>query len=171
MSRIRIELLLLFLATMFIIIVATLIFGQKASAEQTGTFKGSWIASGQRQPLDFAADRQVGTFKLTGHVNLQDEVGEEEDYWAECMGLSDSVEGSAARCVWQSMKDEKVYIVLEGRPFKEGVKVTGKFIGGTGSLKGIEGTFAFTWFSVFINKNEGIFTGHTKDLAGSYRIP
>ncbi len=171
MSRIRIELLLLFLATMFIIIVATLIFGQKASAEQTGTFKGSWIASGQRQTLDFAADRQVGTFKLTGHVNLQDEVGEEEDYWAECMGLSDSVAGSAARCVWRSMKEEKVYIVLEGQPFKEGVKVTGEFVGGTGNLKGIEGTFAFTWFSVFINKNEGIFTGHTKDLTGSYRIP
>jgi len=171
MKRTRIQLLLVSVAVMVSITATTLNFGREASAEQTGTFTGTWIASGQRQTLDFAADREVGTFKLTGHVNLQDEVGEEEDYWAECMGLSDSVAGSAARCVWRSMQGDKVYIVLAGQPLKEGVKVTGEFIGGTGNLKGIEGTFAFTWFSVFINKNQGIFTGHTKDLSGSYRIP
>jgi len=171
MKKIHTRLLLLSLAMMIIIPVATLIFDQKASAEQTGNFKGTWIASGQRQTLDFAANREVGTFKLTGHVNLQDEVGEEKDYWAECVGLSDSVTGSTARCVWRSMEDEKVFIILQGRPFKKGVKVTGEFVGGTGNLKGIEGKFAFTWFSILTNKNQGIFTGHTKDLAGSYRIP
>ncbi|MBW2707018.1 MAG: hypothetical protein JRD84_12015, partial [Deltaproteobacteria bacterium] len=54
---------------------------------------------------------------------------------------------------------------------KKGVRVTGEFVGGTGNLKGIGGSFTFTWFSVFINKDQGIFTGHTKDLTGSYRIP
>jgi hypothetical protein len=141
------------------------------SAEQTGTFKGTWIASGQRQIFDFAADREVGTFKLSGHVNLKDEVGEEKDFWAECIGLSDSVAGSTVRCVWHSMEGEKTYSVLSGQPLKEGVKVTGEFVGGTGKLKGIEGSYTFTWFSVFINKNRGIITGHTKDLSGSYRIP
>ena len=171
MNRICIQRLLLFLAMMIIIPVTTIFHAQKTAAEQAGTFKGSWIASGQRQTLEFLADREVGTFELTGHVNLQDEVGKEKDYWAECVGLSDSVAGSTARCVWRGMENEKVFIILEGRPFKKGVKVTGEFVGGTGNLKGIEGKFAFTWFSVFTNKNQGIFTGHTKDLTGSYRIP
>ena len=171
MKKILNRILLLSLAVMITLTVTTFIPAQKASAEQAGIFKGSWIASGQRQALDFLADREVGTFELTGHVNLQEEVGKEKDYWAECVGLSDSVAGSTARCVWRSMENEKVFIILEGRPFKKGVKVTGEFIGGTGKLQGIEGKFAFTWFSVFTNKNQGIFTGHTKDLAGSYRIP
>ena len=171
MKRICIKLLRLSLAVMITLTVATFISAQKASAEQSGSFNGTWIASGQRQTLDFVEDREVGTFELTGHVNLQDEVGQEKDYWAECVGLSDSVAGSTARCVWQSMENEKIFIILEGRPFKKGVKVTGEIVGGTGNLKGIEGKFAFTWFSVFTNKNQGIFTGHTKDLTGSYRIP
>ena len=137
MKRICIRLLRLSLAVMITLTVATIISAQKASAEQTGTFKGSWIASGQRQILDFLADREVGTFELTGHINLQNEVGDEKDYWAECVGLSDSVAGSTARCVWRNMQNEKVFIILEGRPFKKGVKVTGEFVGGTGNLKGI----------------------------------
>ncbi len=167
----HIQALLLSLALSVTITAAPFIFAQKASSEQTGSFTGTWIASGQRRTLDFAADREVGTFELTGHVNLKDEVGEEEDYWAECVGLSDSAAGSTARCVWWSLKGQKAYCVLSGQPLKKGVRVTGEFVGGTGNLKGIGGSFTFTWFSVFINKDQGIFTGQTKDLTGSYRIP
>ena len=167
----HIQALLLSLALSVTITAAPFIFAQKASSEQTGSFTGTWIASGQRRTLDFAADREVGTFELTGHVNLKDEVGEEEDYWAECVGLSDSVAGSTARCVWRNLKGQKAYCVLSGQPLKKGVRVTGEFVGGTGNLKGIGGSFTFTWFSVFINKDQGIFTGQTKDLTGSYRIP
>ena len=167
----HIQALLLSLALSVTITAAPFIFAQKASSEQTGSFTGTWIASGQRRTLDFAADREVGTFELTGHVNLKDEVGEEEDYWAECVGLSDSAAGSTARCVWRSLKGQKAYCVLSGQPLKKGVRVTGEFVGGTGNLKGIGGSFTFTWFSVFINKDQGIFTGQTKDLTGSYRIP
>jgi hypothetical protein len=53
----------------------------------------------------------------------------------------------------------------------EGVQVNGEFVGGTGSLKGLTGSFTFTWTSTFTDKDQGIFTGHTQDLSGSYRIP
>lgn len=171
MKRIRIQLSLLSLAVMATIAVATLIFSQNASAEQTGTFKGTWIASGQRLPFDFVKDRTVGTFTLAGNVSLKDEFDEIEDFWAECIGLSDSIAGSSVRCVWRSLKGEKAYSVLSGQPLKEGVKVTGEFVGGTGSLKGLTGTFTFTWTSTFTDTDQGIFTGHTKDLSGTYRIP
>jgi len=144
---------------------------QEASAEQAGTFAGTWVASGQRQPFDFVEGREVGTFNLAGNLSLKDEFDEIEDFWAECIGLSDSVAGSSVRCVWRSLEGEKAYSVLSGQPLKEGVKVTGEFVGGTDKLKGVSGTFSFTWTSTFTNKDQGIFTGHTQDINGSYRIP
>ena len=157
---------------MFIVFgVTALIAVPETSAEQTGTFTGSWVANGQMEALDFVEGRAVGTFNLAGNVSLKDELGEIEDFWGQCVGLSDSTAGSSVRCVWRSMKGQKAYCVLSGQPLKKGVRVTGEFVGGTGNLKGIGGSFTFTWFSVFINKDQGIFTGHTKDLTGSYRIP
>jgi len=167
----RITARVLCLAIIIIFAVTALIPVPEASAEQAGTFTGTWIASGQRQPFDFVQDREVGTFNLAGNVSLKDEFGGIEDFWAECIGLSDSVEGSSVRCVWRSLKGEKAYSVLSGQPLKKGVKVTGEFVGGSGSLKGVSGTFSFTWTSTFIDKDQGTFTGHTEDLRGSYRIP
>ena len=115
--------------------------------------------------------RQVGIFKLSGNVSLKDEFDEIEDFWAECVGLSDSVDGSSVRCVWRSLKGDKAFSVLRGQPLIEGVKVTGEFVGGTGRLKGVAGSFTFTWTSTFMNKAQGVFTGHTEDLSGQYQIP
>jgi hypothetical protein len=143
----------------------------EAAAEQAGTFSGTWVASGKLQPFDFTEGRDVNTFKLAGHVNLGDAVGKAQDYWAECVGLSDSAAGSSARCVWRSLKGDKAYSVLRGEPLEEGQRVSGEFVGGTGRLKEITGTFTFTWISTFTDKSQNTFTGHTKDLKGSYRVP
>lgn len=159
-------------ATIIVIFaVTTLMPVPQAVAEQSGTFSGRWVASGKLQPFDFVEGRQVGTFKLSGNVSLKDEFAGIADFWGECVGLSDSVAGGSVRCVWRSMNGEKAYSVLKGQPLKEGVKVTGEFVGGTDSLKGLTGTFNFTWKSTFTNENQGIFTGHTQDLTGSYNIP
>ena len=142
-----------------------------AQAEQTGSFNGTWVASGKLQPFDFVEGRDVGTFDLAGNVSLKDEFGGIEDFWAECIGLSDSAVGGAVRCVWRNLKGARAFSVLSGQPLKEGVKVSGEFVGGTGSLTGVTGAFSFTWTSTFIDKDRGMFTGHTQDLSGSYRIP
>ena len=162
---------LLCLAIIVIFAFTALMPVQQVSAEQTGTFTGTWVASGQRRPFDFVAGREVGTFNLAGNVSLKDDFGGIEDFWAECIGLSDSQAGSSVRCVWRSLNGQKAYSVLSGQPLKRGVKVTGEFVGGSGSLKGVAGTFSFTWMSTFIDKDQGTFTGHTGDLSGSYRIP
>lgn len=158
-------------AMAFAVVIAVVLPIQAVSGEQAGSFKGSWVASGKRQPFDFIEGRDVGTFKLAGNLSLKDEFGGIEDFWAECVGLTDSVDGSSVRCVWRSLKGDKAYSVLSGQPLKEGVKVTGEFVGGTGRLKGVSGTFGFTWRSTFIDKDQGVFTGQTLDLNGAYRIP
>jgi len=68
MMRGHIQALLLSLALFVTITTATFIFAQKASSEQTGSFTGTWIASGQRQTFDFMEGREVGTFNLAGNV-------------------------------------------------------------------------------------------------------
>lgn len=141
------------------------------AAEQSGTFSGAWVASGKLQPFDFTKGRDVETFKLAGHINLQVAVGKFEDFWAECVGLNDSITGSSVRCVWRSLEDDKAYSVLKGEPLEEGQKVSGEFVGGTGGLQGIKGTFSFTWISTFIDENQNTFTGHTQDLKGYYKVP
>ena len=143
----------------------------EAVAEQSGSFSGTWIASGQRQTFDFVEGREVGTFKLAGNVSLKEEFAGITDFWAECVGLSDSVAGSSVRCAWRSLKGEKAYSVLTGQPLKEGVEVSGEFVGGADSLKGLTGTFSFTWTSTFTDKSQGIFTGYTQNLKGTYKIP
>ena len=167
----RIKVFLLALAMILPLLVLNLLLPGDSSAGGTGSFAGSWIASGRRQAFDFLHEREVGTFNLTGHVNLRDDIGEVRDYWAGCVGLSDSVSGDSARCVWRSLEGDEAYIVLTGQPLKQSVQVTGEFVGGTGGLHGIEGTFTFTWSSVFTDQNQGVFTGQTKDLKGTYKIP
>jgi len=154
-----------------IVIIAAIFPVQKISAEQTGTFTGGWIASGKLQPFNFVQGRQVGTFKLAGSVTLKDGIGGIDHFWAECVGLSDSVSGGLTRCVWRSLKGQKAYCVFSGQPLKKGVRVTGQFVGGTGSLKGISGTLTFTWMSTFTDEDQDMFTGQTTDLTGNYRIP
>jgi hypothetical protein len=161
----------LFWAMAVIVAIAAVLPVRDALAEQTGTFTGTWVASGKRQPFDFVEGRDVGTFNLAGNVSLKDEVGGIEDFWAECIGLSDSVTGSSVRCVWRNLKGQKAYSVLSGQALKEGVEVTGEFVGGTGGLTGVTGTFNFSWTSTFTDKDQGMFTGHTQNLSGSYRIP
>lgn len=141
-------------------------------AETAGTFSGSWIASGSYQELDFAEGREVLTFRLSGHVNLKNEIGAVTDLWSECTGLWDAGTGSATRCVWRTPGGEDAaYSILEGRLVEERVRVTGQFVGGAGRLKGLTGSLSFTWSSVFRNPTEKRFTGHTEDLSGSYQLP
>lgn len=141
------------------------------AAAEEGTFTGTWIASGERQPQEFAEGRDVFTFRVEGHLNLKTGLHEVVDFWSECSGLWDAATGSTARCVWRDLEGQKVFVVLERQPLEEGARVTGEIIGGTGELNGITGKFAFSWSSLFINDTLDTLTGHAKDISGTYHIP
>ncbi len=141
------------------------------TAAEEGTFTGSWIASGQRQVLDFIPEREVFTFRLQGHVNLTSNLGKTADFWSDCTGLWDEVTGSEGRCAWRSPDGDKAFIVLRGRLMEEGIQVTAEVVGGTGSLQNVEGIFTFTWTSVFTDPDSGSLTAHTQNIDGTYRLP
>ncbi|MGH0029866.1 MAG: hypothetical protein ACQGVC_08750 [Myxococcota bacterium] len=142
-----------------------------APAQEAESFSGRWVASGSRTLFDFVPGREVASFAIAGHVNLENGVGDAIDFWSECIGLSDSAGGSTGRCVWRDFRGRRVFSVLSGRPLDSGVAVTGEIVGGTGNLEGITGAYAFTWHVVDVSPEDGVVTGQSRDLAGTYRIP
>jgi hypothetical protein len=155
-----------------ILLALVILPGGWVCAQEAETFSGSWIVSGTYQALDFVEGREVLTFRLSGHVNLKDEIGTVTDLWSECIGLWDAGTGTATRCVWRTPGGEDAaYSILEGRLVEEGVRVTGRFVGGAGRLKGLTGGLTFTWTSVFRNQTEKRLSGHTENLSGSYLLP
>ncbi len=151
--------------------VAVFIPEREALAEESGTFSGSWIASGKRQSMDFLSGRVVSTFHIEGHLNLEDDVGEVRDFWSECIGLWDAETGGEARCVWRGLEGDKVFSVLRGELLKQDITVKGEFVGGTGRAEGIEGGFTLTSSRIYYDGDERVLTLHSKDLSGNYRIP
>ena len=163
--------------TLLIFACAVLLFAAspviQSHAAESGEFKGSWIANGSRIPFPFAEGRQVFTFKIAGHVNLQTALGKKRDYWAECIGLGDSVTGIVGRCVWKDLAGPEIYITIRSDRLEHGSQVTGTIVGGTGPLAGISGDLLFNWSSVIEMKDEDIVTvtGQTRNLDGRYRVP
>ncbi|MGD8268208.1 MAG: hypothetical protein PVF55_08565 [Desulfobacterales bacterium] len=151
--------------------VMLLLSASQTPAAEEGTFTGTWIVSGQRQMQDFLPGRDVFTFRLQGHVNLKNNLGEVSDFWSECAGIWDDRTGSEGRCVWRSLEGAQAFIVLRGRLMEENIQVVAEVVGGTGRLKDVQGSFKFTWSSVFIDPNTQNLTAHSEAIAGQYRIP
>ena len=149
-------------------------FMNDSHAAEVGAFRGSIIANGTRTPFPFGENRQVFTFKIAGHVNLQNLIGKKKDYWSECIGLADSETGLTGRCVWKDLAGPEIYITLLSDRLQQGSRVSGTIVGGTGHLAGISGEFTFNWSSVSTHTDEnGIVSvsGETRNLNGNYRIP
>jgi hypothetical protein len=140
-------------------------------AAEEGAFTGTWDANGSKELLALGSERETSTFKLSGHVRLTNKIGKESDYWADCIGLSDSVTGSEIRCVWRSMDGEEIYLVMKGARMEKGSSITGTIIGGTGQAKGITGTLRFTWSMIFNQESETAIGGFSNDLSGTYKLP
>ena len=145
----------------------------EALAAESGDFSGLWVANGTRQLFPFEESRQIYTFKLSGHVNLQTAIGGRKDFWSQCVGLADSLTGSMTRCVWRDLHGAKIFITLQSEGMAEDRQVVGTIIGGTRHLKGIEGELSFVWSDVSFQKeaNRSTIAGQALGLNGSYRIP
>ena len=155
------------------LLLATLSLTDSHAAE-SGEFKGTLIANGTRTSFPFGDGRQVFTFKLSGHVNLQTSLSKKKDYWSECIGLVDSTTGLVGRCVWKDLAGPEIYLTLQSDKLQQGSQVTGTIVGGSGHLAGISGELSFNWSSVItLTESEGIVsvTGQSKNLSGSYRVP
>jgi hypothetical protein len=142
-------------------------------AAESGKFSGTWVANGSRVEFPFSADRKIYTFKLSGHVSLQTTIGDKKNYWSDCVGFSDTVDGVVARCVWKDLSGSEIYISLKSNPLHEGGQVVGTIVGGSDYLKGLSGDLSFTWSSFSDQEDSGksMIMGQTLDLNGSYQLP
>ena len=106
-------------------------------------------------------------------MNLQTKLGKKKNYWSTCVGLSDSVVGSVARCVWKDLTGPEIYVTLKSDRMQTDSQVTGSIVGGTEHLEGISGDLSFVWSTVTVMKDGGkeTVTGQTLDLSGTYRVP
>jgi hypothetical protein len=148
-------------------IVSTVLAGEE------GAFAGTWVANGSKEVLALGSDRETALFKLSGDVNLTTKIGKEHNFYAECIGLADSVTGSDIRCVWRSLSGEEIYLTLKGTRMEKGSAITGNIVGGTGAAKGITGTLRFTWSMMSfkqVNDESGI-SGFSNDVSGTYTLP
>jgi len=162
---------LLMISLSVLLLTATLSIESRAA--ESGEFSGTWIANGVRELFPFGDDRKVYTFTLSGHVNLKTSLGKQKDYWADCVGLTDTSTGVVARCVWKDLHGTKVYLALQSENLQVDNRFVGTIVGGSGHLQGITGELSFMWSSVIVQEEAGksSITGQTLDLQGSYQIP
>ena len=143
------------------------------AAGESGSFTGTWVANGTKDVLSFGEKRETALFKLSGHVNLKDQVGKQNDYWSECIGLADTESGSNIRCVWRGLNGQEIYIVLQSQKLAKGVSVSGTFVGGTGLAAGIKGSLSFEWSTMSFQKqnNSTSLGGYATNLNGTFQLP
>ncbi len=144
-----------------------------AFAEKTGTFTGTWTANGAKEFISFGEEREVALSKLSGYINLHNNLDQQKDFWAQCIGLEDTGTTSSFRCVWRSLKNEEVYVVLDAKKQQEGATVSGVIVGGTGNLAGITGLLKFKW-SVLLFDRQGDKASvgrYAESLNGRYNLP
>ncbi|BHH86225.1 hypothetical protein [Desulforhopalus sp. 52FAK] len=158
-------------ANLFFIIPGSVVSSGKSA--ESGRFTGTWVANGSKDVLSFDESRETAIFKLSGHVNLKNQVGKESDYWSECIGLADTATGSELRCVWRSLNGQEIYLTLEGDQLSEGNNVTGTIVGGNKAAKGISGSVMFQWSSMSAHSinNKNNIGGYANELSGSYQLP
>ena len=158
-----------------VVLLMTIPLTIQSHAADSGEFKGGWIANGTRELFPLGSERQVYTFKIAGHVDLHNTtIGKKKDFWAECVGLSDTVTGVVGRCVWEDFAGHELYLTLQSNQLLQGIQVAGTIVGGTGQFAGISGELSFNWSSVILQTDaEGIanVSGHSKNLVGHYRVP
>lgn len=157
----------------FSLTVAGVLPTESIAADSGGTFTGTWVANGSKEVLPFGEKRETALFKLSGHVNLHEEIVGQKDYWADCIGLADSALGSNVRCVWHALNGQKIYIILESKRLAEGASVSGTIVGGTGMVAGIKGSLNFVWKTMTFQRqnNSTEVGGYATDLNGSFQLP
>lgn len=155
------------------LLLLTVVFLSLGAAADSGEFNGTWTANGTREVFPFAEDRQIYTFKFSGHVNLQSNIGKTRDFWSKCIGMTDTQSGMQARCVWEDLQGREIYLTLRSDRLQEDDHVTGEIVGGAGELAGISGDLSFAWSYVTFQRDGDLSTisGQALGLEGHYQIP
>lgn len=144
-----------------------------AALQNTGTFKGSWTATGTAQTLDLGESRSASILRLRGTIVAESTGGLARALQSDCVGLrlQDGDMSGIGRCVWTDSDGDRVFSEVTGALAGEVSKVHGLFVGGTGKYTGLEGAYELKWRYFRGVEEEGTIHGYSASLTGSWKLP
>lgn len=144
-----------------------------AALQNTGTFKGSWTATGTAQTLDFGESRSASILRLRGTIVVESTGGLTRALQSDCVGLrlQDGDTSGIGRCAWTDSDGDRIFSELIGALAGEVSNVRGLFVGGTGKYAGLEGSYEFRWQYFRGIEEEVTIHGYSASLTGSWKLP
>jgi len=132
-------------------------------------FQGTWTAVGSRHILYLDAHRNASISSFSGSLMLAGRSRPNVGFRSEAIVFNDSVTGLIGRAIWIDERGDRVVSELRGEGTAENNKITGAFVGGTGSYFGATGTYEFSWRFI-LQDEDGSVQGESVGLRGRVRI-
>lgn len=138
-------------------------------AGEVRTFTGKWSATGNRQTMQLDPGHQAVIFRVTGTLLLEGKQRLKRGFKADLIGFYDTLNGLQGRSVWTDEHGDKVFSEVIGKKQAPGQLIEGRFLGGTGPYRNINGEYTFKWKRLIYNENGGV-SGRAVDLKGWARL-
>lgn len=132
-------------------------------------FQGTWTATGNRQTLRLAGERQASIARFEGSLILTGSSRPDVGFRVEVITMNDTATGLTGRGVWTDERGDQVFSELKGEGTSAENKIEGAFIGGTGRYRGATGRYQFSWRFVIENE-DGTVQGQSQGLQGEVRV-
>jgi hypothetical protein len=132
-------------------------------------FTGSWNAVGTRHSLMLDGERRAAILDLRGPMLLAGPARPGVGFYSQTIALTDTAVGLEGRSVWVDDAGDKVFSEIKGSGTREGNRIHGRIVGGTGRYAGAEGTYEFSWQYV-LEIEDGVIQGRAIGLEGQVRV-
>jgi hypothetical protein len=157
----------------FIAVLLCAATASHAELQKSGTFQGSWTATGTAQTLDLGESRSASILRLRGTIVTESAEGLTLALQSDCIGLNlrDDRTTGIGRCVWTDSDGDRVFSEVTGALSGMVSKLRGHFIGGTGKYAGLEGGYELEWRYIRAIEEENTIHGYSTSLTGSWKLP
>ncbi|MGH9869594.1 MAG: hypothetical protein ACREAA_15685 [Candidatus Polarisedimenticolia bacterium] len=136
-----------------------------------GTFQAQWNVSGTVHVMEFVEGAMVAAGHLEGNILVEVDKGPFNDFRTECVVFSEEQKHGVGRCVWEGPLGDLAYVELKSSGMSAFGAVQGRFVGGTGKLEGLKGSFSFEWNYSLSGDKDATLNGYSIQMMGNYDLP
>jgi hypothetical protein len=138
------------------------------AANEWREFHGTWTAVGHRTLVRLGGDRRASVADFNGSLMLSGPSRPGVGFRANAIVFNDSVTGMMGRAVWTDERGDQIFSELQSKAGDPGVRIFGKFTGGTGRYVGATGSYEFSW-RFLLEGEDGAVQGQSMGLTGRVR--